>query len=432
MTDGQLLERYICYREEAAFAAVVRRHGPMVWGVCLRILRSPADAEDAFQAVFLVLVRKAASIVPREKLVNWLYGVARQTALKARATASKRRMRERQVPAMPEPAARDNPGGDLRGVLDQELIRLPDKYRTALLLCDLEGRTRKEAAQQLGLPEGTVASRLAMARTLLAKRLGRLGIALPAGALTALTAEETVSAAVVSATIRTANLVMAGQAAAEVASLPVAALTEGVLKAMFLTKVKLAAAAVLAASMIGLGSTVIVYRTLASEPDGVTGTVTAKSPRAESETPKVPPGQPEAVAEKPKDEGKASTRTVSAPAGRSATHPRVRALQEERLVSLKKVVKRAERLHEQKAASADVVRQAKLRLYKAELDFYETPKERVDVLEKIVGVYKEEEDRIIQLQKSGAAAEDTVLEARIKRLEAEIELEREKAKLAAK
>src|SRR5438034_1544547 len=104
LTDGELLECFISRREEAAVAALVRRHGPMVWGVCLRVLRNHHDAENAFQATFLVLVRKAASIVPRERVANWLYGVAHQTALKARATAAKRRRRERQVTKIPEPA----------------------------------------------------------------------------------------------------------------------------------------------------------------------------------------------------------------------------------------------------------------------------------------------------------------------------------------
>src|SRR3984893_1922542 len=103
LTDGQLLEDYIRRRDQAALAALVRRHGPMVWSVCRRLLRNYHDAEDAFQAVFLVLVRKAASVVPREMVANWLHGVAHQTALKARATAAKRKGRERQVAEMPEP-----------------------------------------------------------------------------------------------------------------------------------------------------------------------------------------------------------------------------------------------------------------------------------------------------------------------------------------
>src|SRR4051794_39225908 len=123
LTDGQLLTDYV--NGEGALDALVRRHGPMVWGVCRRVLRNHQDAEDAFQATFLVLVRKASSIASRELLANWLYGVARQTAMKARATAARRNVRERQVAEMPEPAAPDLEN-DLRPLLDQELGCLPD------------------------------------------------------------------------------------------------------------------------------------------------------------------------------------------------------------------------------------------------------------------------------------------------------------------
>src|SRR5215471_4443407 len=148
LTDGQLLEEYISRHDEAALAALVRRHGPMVWGVCRRVLGSYHDAEDAFQATFLVLVRKAASLARPELLANWLYGVAHQTALKARATTAKRRVRERQVTQMPEPAVTEpDLWNDLQPLLDQELSRLPEKYRVAIVLCDLEAKTRKEAAR---------------------------------------------------------------------------------------------------------------------------------------------------------------------------------------------------------------------------------------------------------------------------------------------
>src|SRR5437867_2997813 len=126
-TDGQLLECFLEKRDEAAFAVLVRRQAAMVWGVCRRLLPTHHDAEDAFQATFLVLVRKAACIVPRERVANWLYGVAYQTALKARAMAAKRRLREKQVPKMPEPvAAKPELWNDLQPVLDEELSRLPE------------------------------------------------------------------------------------------------------------------------------------------------------------------------------------------------------------------------------------------------------------------------------------------------------------------
>ena len=146
-TDAQLLDRFVAHGEEGAFEAIVQRHGAMIWGVCLRLLRDHHDAEDAFQATFLVLARRAASIVPREKLSNWLYGVARQTALKARAMRARRRGRERPMPAMPVPAeVREEPPDDRLWHLDRELSRLPEKYRAPIVLCELEGRTHRQAA----------------------------------------------------------------------------------------------------------------------------------------------------------------------------------------------------------------------------------------------------------------------------------------------
>src|SRR4051812_8616806 len=156
-TDGELLEDFISRGDAAAFEGLVRRHGPMVLGVCRRILRDHHDAEDAFQATLLVLARKAASVVPREKLGHWLYGVAYRTAMKARATKDKRRGREIQVPHMPEPeAVRGEHPDDLLPELDREVSRLPKKYRIPIVLCELEGKTHKEAAIELGWPIGTV------------------------------------------------------------------------------------------------------------------------------------------------------------------------------------------------------------------------------------------------------------------------------------
>jgi RNA polymerase sigma factor (sigma-70 family) len=244
LTDEQLLEDYISRRDEAALAALVRRHGPMVWGVCRRVLRNYHDAEDAFQATFLVLVRKVASIGSRHLLANWLYGVAHQTALNARATAARRGARERQVREMPESELiQQDRWHDLQPLVDQELSCLHDKYRIPIVLCDLEGKTRKEAAQQLGCPEGTVAGRLARARGMLAKRLARHGVVLSGGGVVALLSQNVASAgvptSVVSATIKAATVFAAGQAAATgVISVKVAALTEGVLRTMLLNKLR--------------------------------------------------------------------------------------------------------------------------------------------------------------------------------------------------
>src|SRR5213078_4239016 len=141
------------------------------------------------------LLRKANSVVPRERVGNWLYGVAYQTAVRVRAEIARRRLRETPASAAPEPEAWRDPCADLRPLLDQELSRLPDRYRLPLVLCDLENRTRKEAARQLGWPEGTVSSRLARARALLARRLVRRGVTLSAGTWAALLAPQTAPAA---------------------------------------------------------------------------------------------------------------------------------------------------------------------------------------------------------------------------------------------
>jgi RNA polymerase sigma factor (sigma-70 family) len=272
LTDGQLLEDYLHRRDEAALAALVRRHGPMVWGVCRRVLSNYHDAEDAFQATFLVLVRKAASVVPREMVANWLYGVAHQTAIKARATTAKRGARERQVTQMPEAAVTDQElWDDLQPLLDQELSGLPDIYRVAIVLCGLEGKTRKEAARQLGVPEGTLAARLARGRVLLAKRLARHGLAVSGPALAVVLAQNAASASVraslVSSSIHAASLFAAGQAAATgVISAKVAALTKGVLTTMFLTKLKIATAVLVAVAILGTGTGWLTHQALAEKP----------------------------------------------------------------------------------------------------------------------------------------------------------------------
>ncbi len=244
VTDGQLLGGFLDERDEKAFTLLVRRHGPMVWGVCRRLLTHHQDAEDAFQATFLVLVRKATSIVPRDRVANWLYGVAYQTALKARALAVRKKAREKQTACMPEPVFPVADGcNDLQPLLDEELSRLPDKYRSAVVLCELEGKTRKEAATLLGWPEGTVAGRLARARALLAKRLARRGVALSGHALAAVLAQHAAASAppgVLQCVIQAGSSWASGKSCA--VSAPVAALAEGVLKAMLLAKLKAASA----------------------------------------------------------------------------------------------------------------------------------------------------------------------------------------------
>jgi RNA polymerase sigma factor (sigma-70 family) len=274
VTDGALLERFLSRHDEDAFAALVRRHGPMVLGVCRRLLRDPHDADDAFQATFLVAVRKAASVRPRELFGNWLYGVAYRTALEARARLARRRAWEKQTDDMPHPPQPepDADGEELRQLLDRELSRLPDKYRVPVVLCDLEGRSRRDVARQLRLAEGTLSSRLATARKTLARRLARHGPARSGAVLAAVVAGGSASAAVPAAlaqsTIKGAVLVSTGRAAlAAVATPQVVALTEGVLKAMLLTKLKVTSLFVLAVAAVVAGAGAAGYRTLAADPD---------------------------------------------------------------------------------------------------------------------------------------------------------------------
>jgi RNA polymerase sigma factor (sigma-70 family) len=228
---------------------LVRRHGPMVLAVCRRILRDPHDVEDAFQATFLVLVRKAASLKRGELVGNWLHGVARRTALEARTAAYRRRVKEGQVKDMadretpPEPTAQD-----LRLLLDQELEGLPEKYRAAILLCDLEGKTRKEAARQLGWSEGTLSGRLARARRLLARRLQRHGFSFSSTALVLVLAPGAASA--LPFPLLDATLLFATPTAGAI-SPSVSALAEGVLKTMLLARLKLTTAVVLLLTLLG-------------------------------------------------------------------------------------------------------------------------------------------------------------------------------------
>jgi RNA polymerase sigma factor (sigma-70 family) len=254
LSDGQLLARFVADRDEAAFAALLRRHGPMVLGVCRRLLGHEQDAEDAFQAAFLVLAQKAGSVRKRESLASWLYGVAYRVALDAAGAIARRRSRERQVDRMPHPEVPAPEPQDWRPLLDRELSALPEKYRAAVVLCDLEGRPRKEAARRLGCPEGTLSSRLAQGRALLAGRLSRRGVALSGGALAASLAGGAATAAVPAhlalSTAKVATLVAAGAAAA---GTPAVLLLHEVQRGMLMMKLKVCAALAGVAGLLCVG-----------------------------------------------------------------------------------------------------------------------------------------------------------------------------------
>jgi RNA polymerase sigma factor (sigma-70 family) len=257
--DGRLLELFIASRDEGAFEALVRRHGTMVFGVCRRLLRDHHLAEDAFQAAFLLLARKATSVVKRNSVGGWLYKVAYHIALEAKAASDRRRGRERQVEEMPHPEVQPKDPEDWRPLLDRELARLPEKYRVPVILYHLEGRPHREVAQELGVPEGTLSTRLLTARRLLASRLSRQGVGLSAGALTVALSETAAAGAphvaLVNSTVRAAALLAAGEAAL---ATPAVALMKGALQSMFLKKLKVVAATAVVVLTLGVGG--LAYR----------------------------------------------------------------------------------------------------------------------------------------------------------------------------
>jgi cytochrome c peroxidase len=259
LSDQRLLRQFSDHRDEAAFGTLLRRHGPMVLAVCRGVFGNEADAEDAFQATFLVLARKAASVRKSASLGCWLHGVAYRTALKARAQSAARQKSEARAPVRTVSEPDDLTWREVREVLHEELIGLAERYRAPLVACYLEGKTQDEAAAQLGLARSTLKERLERGRSLLRARLVRRGLG-PAAVLLATawpsaTATAHLPATLTSSTIKAAGLYAAGQAAEKgVISAKVAALAEGVLKSMLLTKTKMAAVVLLVAgSLIGLG-----------------------------------------------------------------------------------------------------------------------------------------------------------------------------------
>jgi RNA polymerase sigma-70 factor (ECF subfamily) len=273
LSDGQLLEGYVVRRDAAFFECLVRRHGPMVLGLCRRILSDSHDAEDAFQATFLVLAQRATVVMPRELVGNWLYGVAYRTALGARRAAARRRMRERQVINMPHlMVEEEETWQELLPLLDRELNRLPDKYRAPVVLCHLQGKSRVQAATELSLPVGTLSGRLTTAMRMLAKRLRRHGLTLSAGTLAVALSPQAVAVNVpvslIGSTMQAVPLLAAHPAAAaSLISAEVAALMKGALKSMLLSKLKLVSGVLLVAAAIVAGSGAFTYHTFAAGPD---------------------------------------------------------------------------------------------------------------------------------------------------------------------
>ncbi len=258
LPDGEILDRFVERRDEAAFELLLRRHGPMVLNVCRQALFDPHEVEDAFQATFLVLVCKASSIRVDGSLGPWLYRVASRTSARARANRRRRREREVSPEEHPEPSVIDDPDrAEIPRVVQEEMVRLPERLRAPLVLCYLEGMTHELAARELRCPVGTVRSRLARARALLQQRITRRGLGIPAAALAAML-ESSSRAAVVPPHLPRSLIKLATRSAPGSASIgggvgmsaSVAALLEGVLIVMRVKKL-----ASLAAVLVAVGAT---------------------------------------------------------------------------------------------------------------------------------------------------------------------------------
>jgi RNA polymerase sigma factor (sigma-70 family) len=259
LPDGQLLEQFTAgsgEEAELAFAALVERHGPMVSRTCRAILHDSHDVDDAFQATFVVLLRRAGSLWVKESLAAWIHQVAYRTAFCARSAAARRRRHEQSAAGLATAPVRPEVWDDLAVVIHEEVSRLPQRYRDAVVLCLVEGLTHDGAARRLGWPVGTVESRLARGRAYLRARLARRGLNPTVGAIGAILCAERASAAVptglAEATIRAASRLMTAKTVAEVVSAGVLTLAEGVLRTMFITKLKMVGMALL---LVGFAAT---------------------------------------------------------------------------------------------------------------------------------------------------------------------------------
>lgn len=265
-TDGQLIDRFLSRQDESAFEALVRRHGPMVLRTCKKVLGDAHLAEDAFQAAFLVLARKAGSIRNHGSVAGYLYEVAYHLALRARTQAARRQSLVRDASQQRVSAERSGDemeDYELRDAVSEELTNLPDLYRTPLVLCYLEGKTNAQAAHELGWPTGSMSARLARARELLRDRLAGRGIALSAGGVALVLAEDAaaaVPAALVKSTVVAATSYAAGKMAQGLVSAQAIALAEGMRNTMMTIQMKLAAAVLLAVAVLGAGSGVVLLQ----------------------------------------------------------------------------------------------------------------------------------------------------------------------------
>jgi RNA polymerase sigma factor (sigma-70 family) len=299
-TDAQLLERFAARHDQEAFELLVWRHSRMVLGVCRRLLRDEHEAEDAFQAAFLILAKKAARISRGESVGGWLYRVAYRVALRARISAVQRTAREWPLDGLPVESSEADPcaeaaGRELRRAIDEEIDRLPRKHRAVFVLRCLAGKSNEEMARELGCPVGTIESRLTRAREKLRARLTRKGFVVSAGALLVGLSDEAAASVPekwVNEVVKAAMLVVAGQAVAGAIPLTTIILMEGVLRAMLLSKAKTLTAVLLVLSLSALACVMLARGQANSEGEKA---VEADKPKEAKRPAPAPPGDDDRI-----------------------------------------------------------------------------------------------------------------------------------------
>jgi RNA polymerase sigma factor (sigma-70 family) len=402
-SDAELLECFAVQRDETAFEALLRRHGPLVWNVCRRVLVEEHAAEDAFQATFLVLVRKAKSVSNKVSLRSWLYGVALRIALRARQQEGLRRLRQQEMPARPSSDAETEAvWQDVRTILDEEIQRLPEKYRLPIILCYLEGKTNDEAAQLLNCPRGTLATRLSRARQRLRSRLLRRGLTLSTGTLAALLTDNAMSAvSPLLLTRQTAQVVLSASASSSITLL-----AEGVLHTMSLNKIKASLAVVVMLAALG-GAGVGVYYLHAQVP----------APKPDKPLKKPEKGVPE-------KKGADNTAELL----QTLLKERREWAEQELEVRMKLYRTGANEPGTSCPVTLRMVIEGSKHLLKAELELSKKKAERLEARERHLKLVTEIA-KITEVQyKAGRLSKAALASAQYERLDAEIELVREKAR----
>ncbi|HEY7157409.1 MAG TPA: sigma-70 family RNA polymerase sigma factor [Gemmataceae bacterium] len=392
--DAELLERFATQRDETAFESLLCRHGPLVWSVCRRVLDEEHTAEDAFQATFLVLVRKARSVRKQASIRSWLHGVALRVALRARQQEQLRQRRERETPSR---CPGEATWQEVRPILDEEIQRLPEKYRLPVILCYLEGHTNDEAARLLNCPRGTIATRLARARERLRFRLLRRGVTLSVGTLAAMLTDNALSASVPPLLLtHTAKAALMGAA-----SVSVTTLTEGVLHTMFLSKLKMASVFFLSLVAIG-GAGVGAYHLHAQAP----------APKSENSAKKPAESAPDKPAAKA-PEKEADTLTT---------------LMQERLKLAQQEVEVCQKLYQSARANFDELVTASKDLLKAELELSTKRADRLAAHERYVKMMEAWVEFARARKESGRGSGLELVKAQYLLVDAKIDLEREKTR----